>query len=59
MTPHRLTANEKVTELDTPIASAAILPSALLLGVLLVGPPRLALVPLGGGSAQVVDLHLD
>ncbi|MFS8065372.1 MAG: hypothetical protein ACMG6S_03265 [Byssovorax sp.] len=59
MTPHRLTANEKVTELDTPIASAAILPSALLLGVLLVGPPRLALVPLGGGSAHVIDLHLD
>ena len=59
MTPHRLTANEKVTELDTPIASAAILPSALLLGVLLVGPPRLALVPLGGVSAHVIDLHLD
>ncbi len=59
MTPHRLTANEKVTELDTPIASAAILPGALLLGVLLTGPTRLALVPLGGGSARVVDLHLD
>jgi hypothetical protein len=59
MTPHRLTANEKVTELDTPIASAAILPGALLLGVLLTGPARLALVPLGGGSAHVVDLGLD
>ena len=59
MTPHRLTANEKVTELDTPIASAAILPGALLLGVLLTGPSRLALVPLGGGSAHVVELHLD
>jgi hypothetical protein len=59
MTPHRLTANEKVTELETPIASAAILPSALLLGVLVTGPSRLALVPLGGGSAHVVDLHLD
>ena len=59
MTPHRLTANEKVTELDTPIASAAILPGALLLGVLLTGPSRLALVPLGGGSAHIVELHLD
>ncbi len=59
MTPHRLTANEKVTELDTPIASAAILPGALLLGVLLTAPARLALVPLGGGSAHVVELGLD
>ena len=59
MTSHRLTANEKVTELDTPIAGAAILPGALLLGVLLTGPSRLALVPLGGGRPHIVDLHLD
>ncbi|MEP7122290.1 MAG: hypothetical protein ABJE95_15320 [Byssovorax sp.] len=59
MTPLHLTANEKVTDLDTPIASAAILPGALLLGVLLTGPARLALVPLGGGSAHVVELGLE
>jgi hypothetical protein len=59
MTSHRLIANEKVTELDTPITSAAILPGASLLGVLLTGPTRLALVPLGGGAAHVVELHLD
>src|SRR6185437_8777177 len=59
MTSHRLTANEKVTELDAPIASAAILPGSMLLGVLLTGPTRLALVPAGGGLAHVVELHLD
>jgi len=59
MTPHRLTANEKVTELDNPIAAAAILSTPGLVAVLLTGPSRLALVPLTGGVPHVIALPLE
>ena len=59
MTPHRLTANEKVTELDNPIAAAAILIGPGLVGVLLTGPSRLALAPLAGGAPHVLQLHVE
>lgn len=59
MTPHRLTVNEKVTELDNPIAAAAILKGPGLVGVLLTGPSRLALANLAGGAPHVIQLHLE
>jgi hypothetical protein len=56
--PWKIDAIQKISDLDAPITSCALLAGQGVIGVLASSPARLALVPLSGGSGQVIDLPL-